>query len=93
MGLQEALDAPKVWTKHFPGLFYPHRADPGRAFLEGRLADLEEIAADLRKRDHKIKVASAWSGDNTMVVMIDLRTGTLVAATNPRMEGSTALAW
>ncbi len=93
MGLQDALDVPKVWTKHFPGLFYPHRADPGRAYLEGRLTNLEEIAADLRQRGHKITVASPWSGDNTMVVMIDPRTGTLVAATNPRMEGSTALAW
>ena len=93
MGLQDALDAPKVWTKHFPGSFYPHQAYPGRAYLGGRLANLEEIAADLRQRGHKIKVANPWSGDNTMVVMIDPKTGTLVAATNPRMEGSTALAW
>ena len=93
MGLQDALDAPKVWTKHFPGLFYPHQAYPGRALLEGRLANLEEIAADLRRRGHKVVVANPWSGDKTMVVMIDPRTGTLVAATNPRMEGSTALAW
>jgi len=93
MGLQDALDAPKVWTQHFPGLFYPHRADPGRAYLEGRLANLDEIVVDLRQRGHKVTVASPWNGDNTMVVMIDPRTGTLVAATNPRMEGSTALAW
>ena len=50
MALQDALDAPKVWTRHFPGLFYPHRADPGRAYLEGWLTNLEEIAADLRQR-------------------------------------------
>ncbi len=93
MGLQDALDAPKVWTRHFPGLFYPHRAFPGRAVLEGRLANLEEIAADLRGRGHKVQIAKPWSGDNTMVVMIDPKTGTLVSATNPRMEGSTALAW
>ena len=93
MGLQDALDAPKVWTRHFPGLFYPHKAYPGRAGVEGRLANLEKIVADLRQRGHEIHVANPWSGDNTMVVMIDPRTGTLVAATNPRMEGSTALAW
>ena len=93
MGLQDALDAPKVWTRHFPGLFYPHRAYPGRAVLEGRLANLEEVAADLRGRGHDVQIASPWSGDNTMVVMIDPRTGTLVSAANPRMEGSTALAW
>ena len=93
MGLQDALDAPKVWTKHFPGLFYPHRASPGSAYLEGRLKNLEEITAELLQRGHDVKVAKPWSGDNTMVVMIDPRTGTLLAATNPRMEGSTALAW
>ncbi len=93
MGLQDALDAPKVWTDHFPSLFYPHVIYPGRAHVEGRFSNLEEIVKGLRERGHEIVVAEPWSGDNTMVVRIDPKTGTLAAAANPRMVGSTALAW
>jgi gamma-glutamyltranspeptidase/glutathione hydrolase len=99
MGVQEALDAPKVWTDHFPSLFYPHRSTPGHAGLEKYFPDLQKIVSGLSQKGHKVDVRavplpSNWHGaDNTMVVVRDPRTGTFLAATNPRMPFSTALAW
>ena len=93
MGLQEALDAPKIWTHHFPSLFYPHEAHPGRISVEERFANREEIVKGLQARGHDVRSGAAWSGDNTMVVRFDPKTGTVSAATNPRMMTSLALAW
>ena len=38
MNLQEALDAPTLYSVHFPSSFYPRRAYPGRVVAESRLA-------------------------------------------------------
>jgi gamma-glutamyltranspeptidase/glutathione hydrolase len=93
MDLQDALDAPKFWTRHYPSLFYPHEAKPGNATLEGQMENLEEIAEALKKRGHDVAVAPPWSGDYTMICMIDHKHGTLKAAANPRYTRSYALAW
>ncbi|HUU28015.1 MAG TPA: gamma-glutamyltransferase family protein [archaeon] len=93
MDLQDALDAPKFWTRHFPSLFYPHKAEPGSLLLEGRIENLGDVAAALGKKGHKVIIAEPWTGDNTMVCMIDQEHGVLKAACNPRFISSYALAW
>jgi len=93
MDLQEALDAPKFWTRHFPSLFYPHNARPGNAMLEGRMENLDRIAEALKKKGHNVVIENPWTGDNTMICTIDHKHKILKAAVNPRFRTSCALAW
>jgi gamma-glutamyltranspeptidase/glutathione hydrolase len=91
MGIQEALDAPRVWTSHFPSLFWPRQAFPGRAHLEDRFDPA--IVESLRGLGHEIVIEPAWSGDATMAVTIQPRTGTLVAGVTSRWLTGAAEAW
>ena len=93
MDIQDALDAPKFWTRHFPSLFYPHKAHPGNVTLEGRIENLNEIIEALKKKGHKVVVSNPWKGDNTMICMIDHKHKIFKAAANPRFTRSYALAW
>ncbi|PYV15771.1 MAG: gamma-glutamyltransferase, partial [Acidobacteria bacterium] len=68
MGIQEALDAPRVWTSHFPSLFWPRQAFPARAHVERSFPP--EITESLRRLGHEVVIEEPWTGDFTMVVMI-----------------------
>ena len=95
MGLQDAVDAPQVWTRHFPSLFYPHRAHPGEVDLadpsSGNFPD--NTVEVLEAKGHKVRVLEGRRGGGTMVVMRDPKTGTLAAAAGQRRPPSLALAW
>jgi len=93
MDLQEALDAPKFWTAHFPSLFYPHTASPGSVSLEERGENLDQRVNDLTGKGHDVSLSQPWTGDNTMICTIDHEHGILRAAANPRFTTSYALAW
>ncbi len=101
MDLQEALDAPKIWTNHFPSLFYPFTAHPGQMCVESRIPNLEDVVKELSARGHIVDVGPAWAGqfsngvwaDNTLICYYDHKHGVLKAATNPRFLSSYALAW
>src|SRR5262249_19778713 len=51
MNLQEALDAPTLYSVHFPSSFYPRRGYPGRGVPESRLAP--DALIDLARRAHE----------------------------------------
>ena len=88
MGIQEALDAPRVWTSHFPSLFWPRQAFPARAHVERSFPP--EITESLRRLGHEVVIEEPWTGDFTMVVMIQPGTGTRIAAVSPRwLTGAT----
>ena len=84
MSLQEAVEAPTFWTRHFPGSFYPRAAEPGSLHVEGRVP--ESVRAALAARGHKLHVAGDWSGGNTLAAAIDPATGVRQAAASPRLE-------
>ncbi len=92
MDLQDALDAPKFWTSHFPSLFYPHRARPGNLTMENR-GEVDRVVEVLADQGHIVTLADPWTGDNTMMCTIDHRHKILKAATNPRFTTSYAIAW
>ena len=93
MDLQDALDAPKFWTSHFPSLFYPHTARPGNLTMEDRGQDLGHIVTALTGKGHTVTLSDPWTGDNTMICAIDHRHRILRAAANPRFTTSYAIAW
>lgn len=82
MDLQEALEAPTVHTAHFPGSFYPHRAFPGRAHVEGRIAP--QVRTALEALGHEIRVDGDWSHGQVTAVAFDTASGVLSGAASPR---------
>ncbi len=91
MSLQEAVEAPTFWTRHFPDSFYPRRAEIGSLYMESRIP--ESISSLLSDRGHRITRAGPWAGGNTLAVSIDPETGLRCAAASPRLDPSYAAGW
>lgn len=91
MSLQEAVEAPTFWTTHAPGSFYPRTAEPGTLYLEERVEPT--VRAELASLGHRVVVAPAWSGGNTLAACIDTGSGVLSAAASPRLEPAYAAAY
>jgi gamma-glutamyltranspeptidase/glutathione hydrolase len=59
MTIQEAIEAPKLSTDHFPGFFAPHDHHPKRIRMEARFGD--KAIQELRRRGHDVDVAPDWT--------------------------------
>lgn len=95
MSLQEAIEAPKVTSDHFPGTFHPHNAFPRSLSVEVRIGT--SVRDALRRRGHVVKDSDAWSAGYLCAVARN-ESGLLEAGSDPRgRKGSVfpscALAW
>ena len=61
MRLQDAIEAPRLSTEHFPGFFAPHQGVPNRARIEARFG--AKVIDELRRRGHDLDVAPDWTAD------------------------------
>jgi len=59
MRLQEAIEAPKLSTNHFPGFFAPHDHSPKHVRMEPRFGS--KTIEELRRRGHEIELAPDWT--------------------------------
>jgi len=59
MTLQEAIEAPKLSTDHFPGFFAPHDHFPKRVRIEPRFGS--KVIDELRRRGHDLELAPDWT--------------------------------
>jgi gamma-glutamyltranspeptidase/glutathione hydrolase len=59
MTLQQAIEAPKLSTNHFPGFFAPHDHHPRHVRIEPRFG--AKAIDELRRRGHEIEVAPDWT--------------------------------
>jgi gamma-glutamyltranspeptidase / glutathione hydrolase len=84
MSLQEAVEAPTVWTTHVPSSFYPRTAEPGSLDLESRIP--QAVRDELARRGHRVRAGGAWAGGNTLAAGIDPSTGVRSAAASPRLD-------
>lgn len=84
MTLQEAVEAPTFWTNHFPGSFYPRKAEPGSLVVEGRIPP--EVREKLVALGHRLTVAAPWAGGNTLAASVDPASGVRCAAASPRLD-------
>jgi len=84
MSLQEAVEAPTFWTNHFPGSFYPRKAEPGSLVVEGRIP--LEVREELVAWGHRLTVAAPWAGGNTLAASVDPASGVRCAAASPRLD-------
>lgn len=96
MEVQDAIEAPRFSSAHFPSSFYPHNAVPGLLRIEGRVA--AEIRRELEARGHRIEVREDWSEGDVLGICVDVEKGTLRGGADPRGEQSKrmpsyALAW
>lgn len=68
VGLQEAVEAPRIAAFNAPSAFHPHPSADRLVYVEGRVTD-EEIAT-LRDRGHTVEVWPDWEFDAGSVQMV-----------------------
>ena len=82
MTIQQAIEAPKLSTEHFPGFFAPHEGVPNRVRIEPRFG--AKVLDELRRRGHDLDVAPDWSEGFVSAVQYDEDTGLIEAGCDPR---------
>jgi gamma-glutamyltranspeptidase / glutathione hydrolase len=89
MPLQEAIEAPKFSSKHFPSSIYPHTAEPGVLRIEGRVP--YEVRRALQAKGHQIVMQPDWIEGYVVGVQVDPDRGVVYGGADPRGELSTLL--
>jgi gamma-glutamyltranspeptidase/glutathione hydrolase len=89
MPLQEAIEAPKFSSRHFPSSIYPHAAEPGLLRIEGRIPYAVQRA--LQARGHQIALQPEWIEGYVVGVQVDMERGVVYGGADPRGELSTLL--
>jgi gamma-glutamyltranspeptidase/glutathione hydrolase len=82
MGVQEAIEAPRFSTAHFPSTFYPHNAHPGLLRLEDRIP--QGVCADLSARGHRVEVRPPWCEGHVLAIQFDPARRLLQGGADPR---------
>jgi len=82
MEVQEAIEAPKFSSRHFPSTFAPHDASPGIVRLEERIGP--DVRAELAARGHRVEVGPDYSEGYVLAAAIDRERGVLIGGSDPR---------
>ena len=80
MGIQEAIEAPRVALSAVPNFYRPGSAVT--VSVEGRISS--EIVAELAARGHDVEVVSAYTLGNMQGIVVSPETGTMAAGADPR---------
>jgi gamma-glutamyltranspeptidase / glutathione hydrolase len=91
MSIQEAIDAPLVYTDHFPSSFYPREAHPLRVHAEKRIPPA--ILKELERRGHKIERSDEWSHGRVLGIRYDEEKKIILGGASARGIISYALGW
>ncbi len=82
MTVQEAIEASKFSSEHFPGFFAPHDRFPNRLRVEPRIS--KAVREEMERRGHDIAVGADWSEGYLLAIARDPETGVLEAGCDPR---------
>ncbi len=82
MNLQEAIEAPKFSSAHFPSTFYPHGSLPGVLRIEDRID--ASVRGALAALGHKIETRPPYCEGNVLAVQVDRGRGLLCGGSDPR---------
>lgn len=82
MTIQQAIEAPKLSTEHFPGFFAPHQGFPNRVRIEPRFG--EQVIAELRRRGHDLDIAPDWTEGFVSAAQLSPETGLIEVGCDPR---------
>ena len=90
MNVQQAIEAPRWSTRSFPASPFPHTMYPGDLSVESRIAESTKTA--LAAKGHKFpqRPSGPWSLGSLAAVVVDVKTGTVSAGADPRVD---AYAW
>jgi gamma-glutamyltranspeptidase / glutathione hydrolase len=84
MEVQDAIEAPRFSSVHFPSSFYPHSGIPGGLKLEGRIA--AHVAEELGHRGHVVMMEDDWIAGDVLCIRVDHDLGVLRGGADPRGE-------
>jgi gamma-glutamyltranspeptidase/glutathione hydrolase len=89
MPVQEAIEAPRFSTAHFPSTFYPHNAQPGLLRLEERIdaSVVERLAA----MGHKVGVRPPWCEGHVLGIQFDPAKRLLMGGADPRGQAAVVM--
>jgi gamma-glutamyltranspeptidase/glutathione hydrolase len=90
MGLQEAIEAPRFSTAHFPSSFYPHNAMAGVVRLEDRID--RTVAEQLAGRGHRVVVRPSWCEGHVLAIRYDPKRRLLEGGADPRGQLAVVMA-
>ena len=82
MPLNQAIEAAKFSSEHFPGFFAPHSFYRNRLRVEPRLG--EQTILGLRARGHDVDIGPDWSEGYILAARQHREHGTVEAAYDPR---------
>lgn len=86
MTIQEAIEAPKFSSEHFPGFFAPHDWIANRLRIEPMVG--QSVLDALARRGHDLELAGNWSEGYLLAAARDHATGLLEAGCDLRAEKS-----
>ncbi len=90
MGVQEAIEAPRFSTAHFPSSFHPHSARPGVLRIENRIDS--KICSELAARGHRVEVRPAWCEGHVLGIRFDPSKRLLHGGADPRGQLAVVMA-
>jgi gamma-glutamyltranspeptidase/glutathione hydrolase len=82
MNVQEAIEAPRFSTAHFPSTFYPHNTLPGVLRVEDRIP--ESVRSELSARGHLVEARPPWCEGHVLGIRFDLARRLLQGGADPR---------
>ncbi len=90
MNLQEAIEAPRFSSGHFPSSFYPHAARPGYLAAESRIDP--NVRESLAARGHLVDTRPPWCEGYVLAVSVDPKRGLLYGGADPRGQAASVMA-
>lgn len=91
MNLQDALDAPTVYSTHFPSSFYPRDEFPGTLTAQNRIP-AHSIEA-LKDRGHIVNTSSAWGSGKVTAIRLDRDHGVIHGGASSNGNIGYAFGW
>jgi gamma-glutamyltranspeptidase / glutathione hydrolase len=82
MSLQQAIEAPKFSSDHFPALFHPHNFYLNRLRIEEGVGS--STLSGLKDRGHDLDVAPAWTEGFLCATERNFKSGVMEAGSDPR---------
>jgi gamma-glutamyltranspeptidase/glutathione hydrolase len=89
MPLQEAIEAPRFSSAHFPSTFYPHNAQPGVLRLEDRIDG--KVVEELAKMGHLVGVRPPWCEGHVLAIQFDPAKRLLLGGVDPRGQAAVVM--
>jgi gamma-glutamyltranspeptidase / glutathione hydrolase len=90
MDLQEAIEAPRFSTAHFPSSFYPHNSMPRVVRLEERID--RDVIDQLAERGHQVVVRPPWCEGHVLGIRFDPVRRLLEGGADPRGQLAVVMA-